>query len=72
MRISADWGVLEVQNGALLKPDWSAVSVVAGTTMGETLKGDGWTLALTPNWNVVGAERKGDFTLAGRPQGANR
>jgi hypothetical protein len=68
MRISADWGVLEVQNGALLKPDWSSVSVVAPTIMGATLKGDGWTLELKPNWNVVPAERRGDFALAGPPQ----
>jgi hypothetical protein len=68
MRISADWGVLEVQNGALLKPDWSAVSVAAPTIMGATLKGDGWTLELKPNWKVVPAERNGDFTLAGPPQ----
>jgi hypothetical protein len=68
MRVSADWGVLAVQNGALLKPDWSAVSVVAPTIIGATLEGDGWTLELKPNWNVVPAERKGDFTLAGPPQ----
>jgi hypothetical protein len=67
MRISADWGVLEVQNGALLKPDWSAVSVVAPTIMGA-LQGDGWTLELKPGWKLVSAERKGDFTLAGPPK----
>lgn len=67
MRISSDWGVLEVRNGALLKPDWSAVSIVAPTTSGSTLKGDGWTLELKPNWNVVPAGRRGDFTLQGPP-----
>ena len=65
MRISADWGVLEVSNGALLKPDWSAVSIVAPTTKGATLKGDGWTLELKPNWKLVPGARSGDFTLAG-------
>lgn len=68
MRISSDWGVLEVQNGALLKPDWSAVSVVAPTTSSSTLKGDGWTLQLKPNWTVAPAERHGDFTLKGPAQ----
>jgi hypothetical protein len=68
MRISADWGVLEVHNGALLKPDWSAVSVAAPTVMGATLRGDGWTLELKPNWKVVPAERRGDFILAGPPR----
>ena len=68
MRISAEWGVLQVQNGALLKPDWSAVSVAAPADMGATLKGDGWTLELKPNWKIVPAGRSGDFTLAGPPQ----
>jgi hypothetical protein len=65
MRISAGWGVLEVNNGALLKSDWSEVSVVAPTITGATPKGDGWTLELKPNWKLVPAGRSGDFTLAG-------
>jgi hypothetical protein len=68
MRISAGWGVLEVSNGALLKSDWSEVCVVAPTIMGATLKGDGWTLELQPNWKLVPGGRSGDFTLAGPPQ----
>jgi hypothetical protein len=68
MRISSDWGVLEVQNVALLRPDWSAVSIAAPTTLGSTLKGDGWTLELKPNWSVVPAGRRGDFTLQGPAQ----
>jgi len=68
MRISADWGVLEVSNGALLKPDWSAVSVVAPTIMDATPKGDGWTLELKPNWKLVPGGRNGDFALAGPPK----
>lgn len=68
MRVSADWGVLEVQNGALLKPDWSAVSVAAPAAFGTPLSGDGWTLELKSNWKIVPAERKGDFTLVGAPQ----
>ena len=68
MHISAEWGVLQVQNGALLKPDWSAVSVAASSDMGATLKGDGWTLELKPNWKIVAAGRNGDFTLTGPSQ----
>jgi len=29
MRISDEWGILEAKNGALMKPDWSAVTVAA-------------------------------------------
>jgi hypothetical protein len=67
MHVSADWGVLEVHNGALMKADWSQLSLVAPTTTGATLKGDGWTLELKPNWKLVPAGRSGDFTLAGPP-----
>jgi hypothetical protein len=64
MRISADWGVLEVENGALLKPDWSAVSVIAPSSTVGAIKGDGWTLALNPQWKLIPAERQGDLTLS--------
>ena len=63
MRITDEWGVLEVKNGALLKSDWSAVIVVA--PLNETsLQGDGWTLELKPDWKLVPGSRKGDFTLS--------
>jgi hypothetical protein len=68
MHISASWGVLDVCSGALLKSDWSEVSVVAPTVMDAPLKGDGWTLDLKPDWRLVPAARSGDFTLAGPPQ----
>ncbi|HWE44813.1 MAG TPA: hypothetical protein VG407_02205 [Caulobacteraceae bacterium] len=64
LRVSADWGVLDVTGGALLKTDFSGVTVsVAG--VGEApIKGDGWTLTLKPGWRVVAGSRKGDFTVA--------
>jgi hypothetical protein len=64
LRISDDWGVLDAKNGALIKPDWSAVIVVAPlASTGSSLKGDGWTLELKPGWKIVLSTRKGDFTL---------
>ena len=65
MRISDDWGILDAKNGALMKPDWSAVIVVAPSAItGSTIKGDGWTLELKPGWKIVPGARKGDFILA--------
>jgi hypothetical protein len=65
MRISDDWGILDVKNGALMKPDWSAVIVVAPSAVtGNSIKGDGWTLELKPGWKIVSSTRKGDFILA--------
>lgn len=64
LRISDDWGILDAMNGALMKPDWSAVIVVApSASTGSSLKGDGWTLELKPRWKIVPGTRKGDFTL---------
>jgi hypothetical protein len=64
LRISDDWGILDAKNGALMKPDWSAVIVVApSASTGSSLKGDGWTLGLKPGWKIVVGTRKGDFIL---------
>lgn len=64
LRISDDWGILDAKNGALMKPDWSAVIVVApSASTGSSLKGDGWTLELKPGWKIVVGTRKGDFLL---------
>jgi len=65
MRITDDWGILEARNGALMKPDWSAVIVSAPvTTTKRNIKGDGWTLELKPDWKIVPGSREGDFTLS--------
>jgi hypothetical protein len=64
MRISDDWGVLEAKDGALMKPDWSAVIVVApAASTGTSLKGEGWTLELKPGWRLIPGPRKGDLVL---------
>jgi hypothetical protein len=64
LRISDDWGILDAENGALMKPDWSAVIVVApSASTGSSLKGDGWTLELKPGWKVIPGPRKADFIL---------
>jgi hypothetical protein len=73
LRILDDWGVLEVNDGALLRADWSTITVVApakpGTiSAGQTLTGDGWTLQLKPQWSVIPAERSGDLTIQGPPR----
>lgn len=63
MRITDDWGILEAKNGALMKPDWKSVVVVAPLNE-RSLKGDGWTLELKAGWKLVPGSRKGDFTLS--------
>ncbi len=64
IRISDDWGVLEAANGALMRPDWTAVVVSAPEHFEDDLiTGDGWTLHLKGGWKAVPGERKGDLVL---------
>lgn len=65
IRVTDDWGVIEGKNGALMKPDWSALVVPAPTSpVGSSIAGDGWTLELKPGWRIVPGARSGDYTLA--------
>jgi hypothetical protein len=63
LRITDDWGVLEAEDGALLKPDWSAVVVVSPGAEAAPLAGPGWRLALLPGWRMGRGARAGDWTL---------
>jgi len=65
IRVTDDWGVIEGKNGALMKPDWSALVVPApASTEGSRIAGEGWTLELRPGWKIVPDARPGDYTLA--------
>ncbi|HSU94953.1 MAG TPA: hypothetical protein VLI43_14690 [Gemmatimonadaceae bacterium] len=65
IRVTDDWGVIEGTNGALMRPDWSALVVPApASTTGSSIAGDGWTLELKPGWKIVPDARRGDYTLA--------
>jgi hypothetical protein len=65
IRVTDDWGVIEGKDGALMKPDWSALVVPAPSTpTGSSIAGDGWTLELKPGWKIVPGARAGDYVLA--------
>jgi hypothetical protein len=69
LNITDDWGTLEVQNGALLRPDWRVVTVSAPQeNTGRLVRGDGWTLHLNPGWKLIPGARHGDFTLSSASQ----
>jgi hypothetical protein len=61
MRLSDDWGVLEVEDGVLLNGHQATVSAVGADPAGR--KGAGWRLQLNPGWTVVPGARKGDLAV---------
>lgn len=53
LRITDDWGILTVENGALLASDWSKVTITEPIHITDKLvSGDGWNLELNPEWQV--------------------
>jgi hypothetical protein len=68
MTLNADWGVLSVEQGALLDKAMTVASVAAAGASSDHLQGSGWRLRLNKGWVVVPGERAGDLVL--RPEGA--
>jgi hypothetical protein len=66
LRVTDEWGVLDVTGGALLAADWKAVRVpVPAQDEGATIQGPGWTLELNEGWKLVPGARAGDLAVAG-------
>ena len=67
MRVSDEWGVLEVSDGALMiREGGRPVRVMVVTPNNLTdrpLTGAGWTLQLKEGWDLEPAELKGEFRL---------
>ncbi|APA93327.1 hypothetical protein [Myroides sp. ZB35] len=53
MRISDKWGILTVEKGALMSPNWDRLSITNPTKVEENkVFGDGWILELTEHYKV--------------------
>ena len=68
MKLSADWGTLAVEQGALLDKAMSVAAVTAAGASADHLQGPGWHLSLNKGWVVSPGERAGDFIV--RQEGA--
>jgi hypothetical protein len=54
LRLTDNFGILTVEDGALLSSDWSNVIVSAPTEISEIIvSGKGWVLELNKDWEVV-------------------
>ncbi len=64
LRISDNWGILEVHNGALMYPNWNKISISIPTKInGQQIEGDGWLLMLNKNYAVVKDEKSNNYKL---------
>ena len=63
MTLSAEWGVLSVQQGALLDKAMSVAAVAAAGASADHLQGPGWHLTLKSGWIVAPGDRAGDFVV---------
>jgi hypothetical protein len=64
LRVASNWGILEVDGGALMNAARSLIRVEAPTkTEGDPIVGPGWTLELKAGWALRPGEREGDWAL---------
>jgi len=54
IRITDKWGILTVRNGALVSPNWKAVSLSNPITIGDKkIIGDGWEIELAEGYRLI-------------------
>lgn len=64
LRVTDNWGVLEVSNAALISSDWSRISVsIPEKINGSTIEGEGWVLKLKENYKVGKDEKDHNYIL---------
>ena len=66
IRVTDNWGILNVENGALMSPKWDMITVSMPTKIdGGNIIGDGWTLTLDGRYTLV-HDNMGNYRLAKR------
>ncbi|MCL1932633.1 MAG: hypothetical protein FWF53_02300 [Candidatus Azobacteroides sp.] len=64
VRVTDTWGVLTVENGALISPNWDKISITIPTgTENKKIIGEGWTLELTGDYTIEKEETSGNYKL---------
>ncbi len=68
-RVSGEWGSFETDTGVLVSQDGQTLTVPAPTTVtGNTITGEGWTIALEEGWSAHPGPRPGDYrVMRGQP-----
>lgn len=64
IRVTDTWGILTVENGALMSSIWDKISVTIPLEMeNKNIRGDGWTLELRDGYAVTQDEITGNYKL---------
>ncbi|MDR6466083.1 hypothetical protein [Chryseobacterium sediminis] len=65
IRVTDVWGILTVENGALMSPNWDKISITNPIkTENKKISGDAWTLELADHYTIVKDESNGNYKLA--------
>lgn len=67
LRLTGEWGALQVDSGGALLSDARATVSAAGMNPTQ-VAGDGWKLDLAPEWTVQPGERAGDLIVVPKPR----
>lgn len=64
IRITDKWGILTVENGALMSPNWDKISISNPNQTGDKkISGDGWVLELAEGYVIKKDNANGNFLL---------
>ncbi len=64
IRVTDNWGILTVENGALMSSHWDKISVtIPIKNENKNISGDGWTLELKDEYSVTKDENTGNYKL---------
>jgi len=64
IRVTDNWGILTVENGALMSPNWDKISVTIPLQIDNVnIRGDGWTLEIKDGYAVTKEESSGNYRL---------
>lgn len=64
IRVTDLWGVLTVENGALMSPNWNKISITNPTSITDKkIMGDGWILELKEGYGIEKDLADGNFKL---------
>ena len=67
IRVTDEWGILTVENGALIDADWVKISITNPVkTEDKIIIGNGWTLELTEGYVIEKEKTSGNYKLTKR------